>query len=84
MSTHILNTAMFEILIYEFFKSIETKISVCRDLLQHMQLHGVNEPEDYISKTMQGKTAQKISPVKSENKPEEVSFINVSVICNLD
>jgi hypothetical protein len=44
-----------------------------RDLLQHMRLHGVTEPEDYISKAMQGKSSQKMTPVKAENRTEEVS-----------
>ncbi|PSN41765.1 hypothetical protein C0J52_08854 [Blattella germanica] len=41
-----------------------------RDLLHHMRLHGVSEPEDYISKTMQGKIL-KTTPVKSENRTDE-------------
>jgi hypothetical protein len=46
----------------------------CRDLLQHMRLHGVTEPEDYISKAMQGKNMQKMTPVKTENRTEEASY----------
>jgi hypothetical protein len=40
-----------------------------------MRLHGVTEPEDYISKAMQGKSTQKMTPVKSENRTEEVSCV---------
>lgn len=46
-----------------------------RDLLQHMKLHGVTEPEDYISKAMQqGKSLHKTTPVKLEKRTEEVSY----------
>jgi hypothetical protein len=44
-----------------------------------MTLHGVTEPEDYISKAMQGKTVQKMTPVKAENRTDEVSFCTASV-----
>jgi hypothetical protein len=39
-----------------------------------MRLHGVTEPEDYISKAMQGKSMQKTTPVKAENRTEEVTY----------
>jgi hypothetical protein len=44
-----------------------------------MRLHGVTEPEDYISKAMQGKNTQKLTPVKAENRTDEVRVCTASV-----
>jgi len=44
-----------------------------------MRLHGVTEPEDYISKAMQGKNTQKLTPVKAENRTDEVSYCTANV-----
>jgi hypothetical protein len=44
-----------------------------------MRLHGVTEPEDYISKAMQGKSTQKTMPVKAENRTEEVMYFTADV-----
>jgi len=44
-----------------------------------MRLHGVTEPEDYISKAMQGKNTQKLTPVKAENRTDEVSYCSANV-----
>jgi hypothetical protein len=44
-----------------------------------MRLHGVNEPEDYISKAMQGKSTQKMMSVKAENRTEEVTYTTPDV-----
>lgn len=44
-----------------------------------MRLHGVTEPEDYISKAMQGKSTQKMTPVKAENRTEEVMYFIADV-----
>lgn len=39
----------------------------------------MTEPEDYISKAMQGKSTQKLTPVKAENRTDEVSYCTANV-----
>jgi hypothetical protein len=64
------NSCSIVIVLFTFLNILKIKfvyiLYCCRDLLQHMRLHGVTEPEDYISKAMQGKSTQKMVPVKEE------------------
>lgn len=56
-------------------------VSQKKDLLQHMTLHGVNEPEDYISKAMLNKTINNlddsVSTLNSKKKSRKhLKFFN--------
>lgn len=39
----------------------------------------MTEPEDYISKALQGKNTQKMTPVKAENRTDEVSYCTANM-----